>query len=405
MQQNRHIHTVSEVNRYIKELIQGDLRLRNLWVVGELSNFKHHRSGHMYFTVKDGSSAVRCVFFRRENMRCQFRPVDGMKVYLHGSLAVYEPDGAYQLYITEMEPAGVGSLFTAFQQLKEKLEQEGLFREELKKSIPALPRRIGVITSLTGAALQDILTTVKRRFRHIHLVVAESLMQGPGAASDICRALELLNNDLNGIDLIIIARGGGSLEDLQPFNTEQVARAISHSRLPVISAVGHETDLTIADLTADLRAATPTAAVAAALPELDELAKRLEQLLNRAALSLQRRLQQEKQLLDYTITNRFYRNPTIRVTRSRNELHRLRELLCRQTVRLLQLKGLKLAALEDKLEGFSPLQVMKRGYCYCRDEQGKIVRTVRDLAVGSLLNLSFNDGTARCRTEAVEEAE
>ena len=402
MQQSRLIYTVSEINRYVKSLIQGAPRLRNLWVMGELSNFKHHRSGHMYFTVKDSSSAIRCVFFRRENIRCQFHPVDGMKVYLHGSLAVYEPDGAYQLYITEMEPAGVGSLFTAFQQLKEKLEREGLFREELKQRIPALPRKIGVITSLTGAALQDILTMVKRRFRHLHLVVAESLMQGPGAASDICRALELLNR-LDGIDLIIIARGGGSLEDLQPFNTEKVARAISCSRLPVISAVGHETDYTIADLTADLRAATPTAAVAAALPELDELLKHLEQLLNRAALSLQRRLQQEKQILDYTITGRFYRNPTLRVTRSRNELHRLTSLLCRQTVRLLQLKGLKLAALEDKLEGFSPLQVMKRGYCYCRDEQGKIVRSVRDLTVGSLLKLSFNDGSARCRTEAVEE--
>lgn len=386
----------------IKGLIQGDPRLRDLWVAGELSNFKHHRSGHMYFTVKDGSAALRCVYFRRENIRCRFQPADGMEVILHGSLSVYEPDGLYQLYVSEMEPAGLGSLFLAFQQLKEKLEKEGLFRAERKRKLPFLPRRIGLVTSPTGAALQDILAAVRKRFPHVELMVVESLMQGAAAANDIARALDLLNARRD-IDLVIIARGGGSLEDLWPFNTETVARAIGRSGLPVIAAIGHETDFTIADFTADFRAATPTAAVAAALPDLAELQLQLAQLETRAGLALQRRLQQEKQLLDYTVTGRFYRQPGRRVERSREQLHRLIDRLRQETVRGIKLKGMQLASWDDKLEGFSPLKVMNRGYSYCRDEHGKIVRSVRDIKVGRLLQLSFKDGRAACRTETVEE--
>lgn len=402
MQQKDRVFTVSELNRYVKGLLQGDPRLRDLWVAGEISNFKHHRSGHMYFSIKDGAAALRCVFFRRENARCRFRPADGMEVILHGNLSVYEPDGVYQLYVAEMEPAGMGSLYLAFEQLKEKLAREGLFSAERKRRLPLLPRVIGIVTSPTGAALQDILTTVRRRFPHVRLVVAESLVQGNGAPDDIARALDRLNR-CPGVELIIVARGGGSLEDLWPFNTETVARAIYRSRLPVISAVGHETDFTIADFTADYRAATPTAAVAAALPEEAELRQQLAQLRERAGLALRRRLQQEKQLLDYTVTGRFYRRPRLLLERSREQLLRLDGRLRQETVRLLQLKGLRLAALEEKLEGFSPLRVMNRGYSFCRDEEGKIIRSVCDLKVGGMLRLSFKDGRARCRTEAVEE--
>lgn len=402
MEKNISVLKVSEINRYVKGLIQGDPRLRDLWVAGELSNFKHHRSGHMYFTVKDSASALRCVFFRRENLRCQFKPADGMEVILHGSLSVYEPDGVYQLYVAEMEPAGMGSLFLAFEQLKKQLEQEGLFRAESKKKLPFLPRAIGLVTSATGAALQDIFTTVQRRFPNVFLVVAESLVQGAGAPADIARALALLNRRKD-IDVIILARGGGSMEDLWPFNTEEVARAIYRSRLPVISAVGHETDFTIADFVADTRAATPTAAVAVALPDLNELLYQLEQRKNRAGLALQRRLQQEKQLLDYTVTARFFQRPKQLLERSRETLLRLDTDLRQELVRRLQLKGLKLAGLDDKLEAFSPLKVMNRGYSYCRDEDGKIIRSVSELKVGGMLKLTFRDGQARCRTEAVEE--
>lgn len=396
------VYTVSEINRIVKELLQGDPRLRELWVAGELSNFTHHRSGHMYFTIKDRSSALRCVFFRGDNIRCRFKPEDGMELLIYGNVSVYEPGGAYQFYVAEMEPAGLGSLYLAFEQLKKKLEAEGLFRKEHKQELPPLPRRIGVVTSPTGAALQDILTTARQRFPHVEIVVAESLVQGDEAAADLARGIDLLNAR-EGIELIIVARGGGSLEDLAPFNSETVARAIFRSRLPVISAVGHETDFTIADFAADLRAATPTAAAAAALPRLEELLQQSERLRERSALALQQRLQREKQLLDYTITARFYRRPGERLLRAEEKLSRKTQRLERATRRFLEMTGLRLAALDDKLEGVSPLKLMARGYSYCRDEEGRTVRSVKGLQVGQRLRLRFRDGTARCRIEEIEE--
>ena len=402
MQNNIQVLKVSEINRYVKGLIQGDPRMRDLWVSGELSNFKHHRSGHMYFTLKDSISSLRCVFFRRENVRCIFKPTDGMEVILHGNISVYEPDGAYQIYVAEMEPAGMGSLFLAFEQLKRKLEAEGFFRADRKKPIPALPRKVALVTSPTGAALQDMLTTIKKRFPHVHLLVVESLVQGSGAAADIVRALDLLNKR-NDIDLIILARGGGSLEDLWPFNEEAVARAIYRSELPVISAVGHETDFTIADFTADLRAPTPTAGAAAAVPEKEEMLLKIKQFRERAAMALQRRLQQEKQKVDHIVSDRFFRLPGRRIKLSTELLEQLEVKLRREIVRVLQYKGMRLTAQIDKLESYSPLKVMNRGYSYCRDEEGNIIRSVKQIRLGRLLQLSFKDGQAVCRTEKVEE--
>ncbi len=394
--------TVSEINRYVKVLIHNDPRLRDLWVTGEISNFKHHRSGHMYFTVKDSSSSLRCVFFRRENMRCIFEPTDGMEVFLHGNLSVYEPGGLYQLYVDEMQAAGMGSLFVAFEQLKEKLEKEGLFKADHKKKLPLVPRKIGLVTSPGGAALQDILTTVKKRFPHVHLLVVESLVQGAGAATDIVRALDLLNK-MDDIDIIIITRGGGSLEDLWPFNEEIVARAIYRSLKPVVSAVGHETDFTIADFTADLRAHTPTEAAAAVVPVRDELLSAVDKLRNRAAIALQTCLRQEKQRLDHIVSERFLRHPRERVKLFRNILEDNDAKLRREIVRVLQLKGIKLTALIDRLESYSPLKVMNRGFSFCRNEQGDIIRSIKDIKIGQLLQLSFKDGKAECRTEKIEE--
>lgn len=402
MQKSTPIYTVSEINRIVKDLIWGDPRLRELWVAGELSNFTHHRSGHMYFTIKDRASSLRCVFFQSDNIRCRFKPEEGMELLLYGKLSVYEPAGQYQFYVAEMEPAGMGSLYLAFEQLKEKLTKEGLFREEYKQEIPSLPRRIGVVTSPTGAALQDILTTVQQRFPYVHMVVAESLVQGEGAPADLVRAIERLN-EREDLELIIVARGGGSLEDLAPFNSEVVARAIFQSRLPVISAVGHETDFTIADFAADLRAATPTAAAAAALPRYDELSRRIEELGERNRNALQQRLLREKQLLDYTVTARFYRRPRERLSRAAGELASAAQRLQQATLQRLKLGGLQLAALEDKLEGTSPLKVMSRGYSFCRDEEGRAVRSVSGLKVGQHLRLHFRDGAARCRIEELEE--
>ena len=402
MENNINIFRVSEINRYVKGLIQGDLRLRDLWVTGEISNFKHHRSGHMYFTVKDSISSLRCVYFRRENMRCIFRPADGMEVILHGNVSVYEPDGLYQLYVTEMEPAGMGSLFLAFEQLKKKLESEGLFRIEHKKALPVLPRKIGLVTSPTGAALQDILTTLKSRFPFIQVLVVESLVQGSEAATDIVRALDLLNQR-EDVDLIILARGGGSLEDLWPFNEESVARAIYNSHLPVISAVGHETDFTIADFVADLRAPTPTAAAAAAVPDHEDLIAKHRQLRERSVLALQRRLQQDKQLIDHIVSERFFRLPGRRIKLAGEMLGQLNAQLRREAGRYLQLRGIELSAQIDKLDSYSPLKVMNRGYSFCRNEQGKIIRSVKDVIINQLLQLNFKDGRAHCRAELIEE--
>ncbi len=402
MQNEQAILKVSEINRYVKSLIQGDPRLSDLWVTGEISNFKHHRSGHMYFTVKDSYASLRCVFFRRENMRCPFDPSDGMEVILHGNLSVYEPAGTYQLYVSEMEPAGMGSLYVAFEQLKKKLEVEGLFDPGQKKELPLVPRKIALVTSPSGAALQDILLTTKKRFPYVHLVVVESLVQGAGAGSDIVRSLELINKR-SDIDLIILTRGGGSLEDLWPFNEEKVARAIFHSEIPVISAVGHETDFTIADFTADYRAHTPTEAAAAAVPVAEEMLAEIRKLQDRAALALKNRVQQEKQRLDHIVSERFFKRPSERINNSREKFNRLEKDLKREITRLLQAKGMKLNGLVDKMESYSPLKVMSRGYSYCRDENGNIIRSVKDIKTGQLLQLSFKDGRADCRAENVEE--
>ncbi len=404
MQDNVTILNVSEINRYIKGLIHGDPRLRDIWVTGELSNFKHHRSGHMYFTIKDSKSSLRCVFFRRENQRCIFKPSDGMEVILHGNISVYEPDGVYQLYVSEMEPAGMGSLYLAFEQLKGRLEKEGLFSPEIKKKLPALPRKIGLVTSPTGAALQDILATIKKRFPHVHIIVVESLVQGPQASFDIVQAINILNRQKD-VDVIILARGGGSLEDLWPFNEERVARAIYSSAVPIVSAVGHETDFTIADFAADLRAPTPTAAAAAVVPEKEEFLSTLAQLREKAASALKRRLQREKQTLDYAVSERFFTLPLKRIKLSKEVLDQLDKKMGREIIRILQYKGIKLGALNDRLESYSPFKVMNRGFCYCRDEEGKIIRSVKEIKPEDILKLTFKDGLVSCRTEEVEERE
>jgi len=402
MANKNRIIRVSELNRYLKSLITGDPNLQDIWVSGELSNFKHHRSGHMYFTVKDGSSSLRSVFFSRDNARCLFEPADGMEVLVNGSISVYEPDGVYQLYVREMEPAGVGSLYLAFEQLKNKLEAEGLFHPENKKALPKLPRKIALLTSPTGAALQDMLTVFRKRFPALELLVVECLVQGTGAARDLVRALDLVNSR-SDIDLIIMARGGGSLEDLWPFNDEALARAIDRSALPVISAVGHETDFTIADFVADLRAPTPTAAAQHAVPVLDDQLQLLVQHRRRAALALRGRILREKQKLDHSTGERFFQAPLRRIAQQRETLVRSDSALKKNVVSLLRLKGSDLVSRTEKLESFSPLKVMSRGYSYCRDQEGRIVRSVKDLAVGSRLQLNFTDGRAFCRTEAVEE--
>ncbi|MED4602401.1 exodeoxyribonuclease VII large subunit, partial [Paenibacillus validus] len=261
----RTIYSIKELNRVIKNKLEADDALQNVWVRGEISNFTHHSSGHMYFTLKDADSRLKSIMFASYNQRLGFIPKEGTKVLACGNISVYERDGAYQFYVTQMQPDGIGSLYLAYEQLKKKLEAEGLFAPERKKPIPAFPRAIGVITSPTGAAVRDIIITLQRRYPSVPVLLYPVLVQGKQAAPSIVRAVEEMNR-LNEVDVLIVGRGGGSLEELWAFNEEIVARAIYASVLPVISAVGHETDFTIADFVADLRAATPTAAAELAVP-------------------------------------------------------------------------------------------------------------------------------------------
>ena len=393
---------VSEVNRHIKKILQGDPALQNIFVVGEISNFKHHQSGHMYFTLKDNFSSLRSVYFRHENIKCQFKPYDGLEVIARGSISIYEPDGSYQLYVTEMKSAGVGALYLEYDKLKRKLESEGLFSPERKKKIPFLPRTIGIITSPSGAALQDILIAISKRFKNVRVLVAESLVQGPGASRDITSAMDYFNKR-HDVDLIVIARGGGSIEDLWSFNEEEVARAISRSIIPVMTAIGHETDFTIADFVADIRAPTPTAVASYALPELSEQLDILLKIQDKLFYFLQNKIRQEKQHLDHLIGERFFDIPKQKIKLAEDTLERYKKYLRRDFERYLELKKVKFDALKDKLISYSPEKIMERGYCYCQNENGEIIKSINDLSVGQLLKLSFVDGFASGRVEYTEE--
>ena len=317
------IFTVSEVNSIIKNLLDGNEVLRQVYVRGEISNFKYHNmSGHMYFTLKDEMSQIRCVMFKSSNMLLPFMPENGMKVIAFGFVSVFARDGQYQLYVADLEPDGIGALHIAFEKLKMRLEQEGLFAQERKRPLPFLPRKIGLVTSPTGAAIRDLLTVIRRRFPNVNIVIAPVLVQGKGAADDICSAISLLNS-LNDIDVIIVGRGGGSIEELWAFNEEKVARAISNSKIPVISAVGHETDYTIADFVADKRAPTPSAAGEIVVPEKRILKNELRLISLRLVNGFYNYIGEKRQKLEYLKAAPVFRRPQTYIINCRQELDEL----------------------------------------------------------------------------------
>lgn len=285
--------TVGALTKYIKRKFEVDPHLRDLWIKGEISNFKYHSRGHMYFTLKDEQARIQAVMFAGYNQYLSFRPEDGMKVLVRGEISVYEPSGNYQIYVKEMQPEGIGNLYLAYEQLKKRLEAEGLFSAEHKKPIPAFPRYIGVVTSPTGAAIRDILTTIRRRYPIATVILFPTLVQGEEAAGSIVRSIEKAN-ELGYIDVLIVGRGGGSIEELWAFNEEAVARAIFASKVPIISAVGHETDFTIADFVADLRAPTPTGAAELAVPHVTELMERISQRKLRLMRAMKEKLPQNQ---------------------------------------------------------------------------------------------------------------
>ncbi len=385
----RKAYTVTQLNREIRARLEDEYG--SVWLEGEISNFKKHTSGHMYLSLKDDKSQIGAVFFGRDNMSVKFQIKDGLKVLVHGRVSLYEARGQFQFYIQQMEPLGQGALQLAFTQLKEKLQKEGLFDTRHKKPIPSLPRRVGVVTSPTGAAIRDILNVVNRRFKGTEVLIYPVRVQGDGSADEIARAVREMN-DLNCVDVLIVGRGGGSLEDLWAFNEEAVARAVFDSRIPVISAVGHEVDWTICDAVADLRAPTPSAAAELVVQNREELERHLEHSRRRLAQAMVSRLRVLRKHLDALQDSYVLRQP----------VHRLEQFSLKLDERMRQLQTAMKALLSDKSQGFaqaagrlhalSPLNVLARGYSVAR-KNGKVILKADDLKPGEKFETRFRKGT------------
>lgn len=388
------VFTVTALNAYLRELLETDEVLQDLWVRGEISNFSQPRSGHLYFTLKDSESAMRCVMWKPSAMRLRFTPVDGMLVEAHGAMSIYPAQGQVQLYVDALRPAGEGALYQEFLRLRAQLEAEGLFDPSHKRPLPRLPKHIGVVTSATGAALHDILQTLNRRLPTLRVTVAPTSVQGVEAPAGIIAALKRLNS-LPDLDLIILARGGGSIEDLWAFNDEGVARAIFASRYPVISGVGHETDFTIADFVADLRAPTPTGAAELATPiTKEELRAALQGAEAQLTELINRQLEDLKQALQLAQSELRRSSPRLRILNNIQRLDELQGRLERAIQQQLQRKQNKLANASDRLASLNPQAVLKRGYAIITDQAtGQIISHTRQAVPWQPVWLQVQDGS------------
>lgn len=385
------IYSVSELNNFVKGILDSNENLKYLFVEGEISNYKAHYSGHLYMTIKDENAAIKAVMFAGNASKLRFRPENGMKILAFGTVSLFPRDGSYQLYISDMQPDGIGALSIAYEQLKKKLEAEGLFSPQHKKPIPAFPKRVGVITSATGAAIQDIFNVLGRRYPVAQIVVRSAQVQGEGAARDIADAIKEFN-DLNGADVLIVGRGGGSIEDLWAFNEEILARAVFESRIPIISAVGHETDYTICDFVADLRAPTPSAAAELAVPDIIELKSDL--VANKQYLYnlVKNRIDFEKNKLRTIEKSGALRDPLLKINDSRQNLVYLSERLTDLTQKTVDNKRITFSRLVGKVDALSPLKVISRGYALVSSDKG-IVKSVDDVSVGDNFKVRLSDGS------------
>lgn len=393
--------TVKQLNTYIKSLIESDAVLYNVSVKGEISNFtNHYKTGHFYFSLKFDNALIRCVMFRSSASRIKFIPKDGMLVIARGRVSVFERDGQYQLYIEEMQPEGAGDLNLAFEMLKEKLRLQGLFEQSRKKPLPKIPLRIGVVTSPTGAAVRDIINVLGRRFPAAKVILYPVLVQGELAADSICKALRYFD-ETKGADVLIVGRGGGSIEDLWAFNEEKVALTIAGMHIPVISAVGHETDFTIADFVSDLRAPTPSAAAELAVPSTEELVTKFNNVQNRLKLLLTNNLKHKQQRMDYINTSVPFRDP-LRLVNERQMLldHILISMESGMRLKTTQAQA-RFSTLAGKLDSLSPLAVLGRGYSVMKDNSGKIVNSAAKLKVGQKIEAGFADGKAMLSVDQV----
>ncbi len=394
------VYRVSEITRQLRLILEE--AFPEVWVEGEVSNYKEHTSGHVYFSLKDDASELRCVMFRSEVATSSFRASDGVKVKAFGRITVYEKRGYYQLQVLYMRPSGVGELALAFERLKERLRAEGLFAEERKKPLPEVPSRIGLVTAKTGAAITDILNILGRRWPLVTVILRSARVQGEGAAADVAQAIDDMN-EYKEVDLIVVGRGGGSLEDLWAFNEEAVARAIDRSRIPVVSAVGHEIDYTISDFVADVRAPTPSAAALIAVPDREESLLRLDSLCERALRALSERVAALRAMVDALERSYGLRRPRdviLEKWQNLDETERRSLLAVKHRVELA--RG-ALSALESRVKGQSPDAILSRGYCICRRlPQGSLVRGSSDLEREDLVSLQFGRGKAKCLVEELE---
>ncbi len=384
--------TVTELNNYIKKLLDTNRTLAAITVTGEISNFTDHRSGHLYFSLKDSDAQIKAVMFRAKRMKLKFKPEDGMKVTVHGSVSVYSQTGSVQLYVNSMEPDGVGALYLAYEQLKEKLATEGLFDDIHKKELPLFVEKIGVITSPTGAAVRDIINVTGRRYPLADIFLYPSLVQGDGAVENLIRALDFFEKS-SLVDVIIIGRGGGSIEDLWAFNSEKLARKIFALSVPIISAVGHETDFTICDFVADLRAPTPSAAAEIAVPDIRDLAMRTDDFETRLLSALIRIAERKREKFESVISSEVFLNPEKVFELQREELlEAYDKLILSFDTRIADFKN-SLALLSGKAEMMSPLSVLKRGYSICEGDNG-VVSEAKRLKIGENIKIILSDGVA-----------
>ena len=401
MQLNQSI-SVTELNSIIKSLLESEPFLNDIYVRGEISNFKAHSSGHMYFSLKDESSVIRSVMFRSSAIGLHFMPENGMRIIARGRVSAYVRDGQYQLYIESMEPDGIGSLYIAFEQLKAKLLAEGLFDESSKKPIPKMPRRVGVITSPTGAAVRDIINVTGRRFPYAEVVIFPSLVQGPEAAEMLCSGISYFNENDN-VDTIIIGRGGGSLEDLWAFNNENLARTIYKSKIPVISAVGHETDFTICDFVSDMRAPTPSAAAEIAVPDVLELKRKINNIISREYAVLSVRLEAYRKRLDSLYASKSLSSPMNFIQDKNMSLVDLSTSLENVFIHNLSDKRNVLSVLTGKITALNPMSVLSRGYSAIFDYEGSVVKKTSDVNIGESLTIRVSDGSIRANVVDIEK--
>ena len=389
--EQKKIFSVSEVNRYVKMLFDSDELLASISIRGEITNFKAHYTGHYYFTLKDEASTIKCVMFKGYAQFVKFKPADGMKVVINGQVSAFERDGVYQIYCKSMSPEGLGDLYLAYEQLKEKLSKEGLFDVTKKKEIPFLPKRVGVITSRTGAVIRDIINVSTRRYPNVNILIYPAAVQGVNVASTVIEGLKTFN-ELNNVDVIIIARGGGSFEDLFGFNDENLARQIYASNIPVVSAVGHETDFTICDFVSDLRAPTPSAAAELVYPEYSEIVNRISKDKNRTIIAIKNYIERKRQYVERLKVAKLEKVPLDKINKYRliiDNLMTKSESTLRYKVEKYKTRCIKSIT---KIDTLSPLKTITRGYSVTEDIDGKIVRKVSDVKPNEEIKITVTDG-------------